>query len=431
MAAKSFGDASMSILLDGGDCLSGGKAQDSLKAEFLLEGMRALGYGPIALGDMDLMLGQAFLKRMAQKYGLKFLSANVYYADTNERFAKPYVIRRVGGRKILGIDVGGVRVGITSVLRLDDGTRISPKVAGDRELIVKDPTLSAREVVQELRGKSDVLICLAHTGMDPAKEIARGVGGFDMMLVGHGNFRNNGAIFVGKTALIQPGDQGRMIAVLDARLTDQMKVAGATGRLVALDDSYPDDERMTAILTRYKEAVHTANIAPEWENMDEQKYLGTAACEGCHPDEAEQWKATQHARAWQTLIDEKVDRDLECVPCHVTGFGTFNGFRRADLTPTMMDVQCEVCHGPGKDHFELISGGGDRSRLPLHGMKIINPKTCTACHRDDHDPTFDYPTDLMLVVHKPEEFKRELEKALRERAERMPPSEQEKPRSVE
>jgi hypothetical protein len=91
----------------------------------------------------------------------------------------------------------------------------------------------------------------------------------------------------------------------------------------------------------------------------------------------------------------------------------FNGFRRADLTPNLMDVQCEVCHGPGKEHYDLITGGGDRSRLPLHGMKLIVPKTCTSCHQGDHDPTFDYTSDLLHVVHDVEGFKAELEKALK------------------
>ena len=156
MEAKMFADASMMLLLDGGDCFSGGRAQDSLKAEFLLKGMHELGYGPIGLGELDLMRGQKFLLDIARRNDLEFLCANVYFADTNERLLKPYVVERLGAKKILGVDVGGVRVGVTSLLRLEEGTRIAPKVEGDRELIVKDPMVTAREIVQELRGKTDV-----------------------------------------------------------------------------------------------------------------------------------------------------------------------------------------------------------------------------------------------------------------------------------
>lgn len=403
----------MILLLDGGDFVSGGKVQDSIKAEFLAEGMSRLGYDAVALGEMDVLLGQQFLIDLARRRGLDIVNANVYYGDTDERLVKPYVIRRLGGRKFLGLEAGGVRIAVTSVLRLEDGAKIAPAKEGDRELIVKDPMIAARSVIQDLRGKADFIILMAHTGMDPAKELARGIGGVDLMPVGHGNFRNKDPVFIGKIPLIQPGDQGRMLAVMEAELTDQKRFQGARARLVALDASYPDDEPMTALVKDYREAIRAANILPEWPDMDKEMFLGTETCMTCHPQEDEQWKTTRHARAWDTMVREKVDRDLECVPCHVTGFGKWNGFRRADVTPKLMNVQCEMCHGPGKEHYDLITGGGDRDRLPMHGLEPITPKTCTQCHRDEHDPEFNYNEDIFLVAHRPEEFRRKFEEMLK------------------
>jgi 2',3'-cyclic-nucleotide 2'-phosphodiesterase (5'-nucleotidase family) len=403
----------MVLLIDGGDFIAGSKLQDSIKADYLAEGMSRLGYDAIGLGELDLLLGQKFLLNLAREKKLDIVSANVHYVDNDQLFVKPYVVRRLGGRKLFGLEAGGVRVAITSVLRLDDGAKIEAKRDDDRELIVKDPIIAARRVVQELRGKADVIILMAHTGMDPAKEIAHGVGGVDLMPVGHGNFRNKEAVFIGKTPLMQPGDQGRMVAVMEAKLTNQKRFAGATARLVSLDASYPDDEPMAALVKDYRGAVRAANILPEWPDMDKEMYLGTETCVGCHPQEDEQWKTTRHAHAWETMVKEGVDRDLECVPCHVTGFGSWNGFRRADVTPDRMNVQCEVCHGPGKDHYELITGGGDRTRLPLHGLLPITPKTCTQCHRDHHDPEFDYNKKIFLVAHKPEEFRKKFEEMLK------------------
>jgi 2',3'-cyclic-nucleotide 2'-phosphodiesterase (5'-nucleotidase family) len=402
------------LLVDGGDFVGGEKLQDSIKAEYYTEGLRRLGYHAVGLGETDVMLGQKFLLDLAARKGLDIVNANVYYADSGERFTKPYVIRRVGGRKILGLESGGLRVGVTSVLHLDDGAIIKPKKEGDRELVVKDAMIAARSAVQELRGKTDVIVLLAHTGMTAAKEIAHGVGGVDLMPVGHGNYRNKETVFVGKTPLMQPGDQGRMLAVFEARLTDQKRFAGAQARLVALDDSYPDDESMAALVKDYRIVVRSANILPEWPEMDKEMFLGTEACQGCHPAETDQWKSTRHAHAWETMVKEGVDKDPECVPCHVTGFGKFNGFRRADVTPTLMDVQCEMCHGMGKPHYDLITGGGDRKAVPFHGTEPITQKTCTQCHRDEHDPEFDYGKKIGLVAHDQERFQRNFQKALEE-----------------
>ncbi len=404
----------MVLLVDGGDFIGGEKLQDSIKAEFYAEGMRRLGYHAVGLGEMDLSLGQAFVRDLAARKGIDLVNANVHFADTGERIAKPYVIRRLGARKVLGLETGGVRVGVTSVLHLDEGAIIKPKKEGDRELVVKDPMIAARAAVQELRGKTDVIVLLAHTGMNPAKEIAHGVGGVDVMPVGHGNFRNKETVFVGKTPLMQPGDQGRMLAVFEAKLTDQKRCVGAQARLVALDESYPDDESMLALVKDYKTVIRAANILPEWPEMDKEMYLGAEACLGCHPKEHEQWMTTRHARAWETMVKGGVDRDLECVRCHVTGFGSFNGFRRADVTPKMIDVQCEVCHGAGKHHYQLITSGEDRTRLPFHGMEPITPQTCTQCHRDEHDPEFDYTKKIFLVAHDEQALRKKLEKAIDE-----------------
>jgi hypothetical protein len=254
--------------------------------------------------------------------------------------------------------------------------------------------------------------------MDAAKEIARGVGGVDLMLVGHGGHLSREMIFVGKTPLIQPGDEGKAVVVIDARLTDK-RVTGVSGRVTKLDDSFPDDARMTALISQYKDAVRAANIAPEWEDMDKPMFAGGEACTGCHPAEHAQWESTGHATAWDTLVREKVSTDLDCVPCHVTGFGRFNGFRRQDLTPTLKNVQCEVCHGPGKDHIALITEGRDRTSLPNMGLTPISSGMCTMCHKDHHDPEFNFATDVDFVVHDQEAFRREAGDSLTAMIERL------------
>lgn len=402
----------MVLLLDGGDNVSGGKLQDSLKAEYYYEGLRRLGYHACALGELDLALGQDYIRDLAARKELPLLCANLHDAETGDLFAKPYLIERLGGRKVLGLATGGVRVGITSVMMLDEGTRLAPKKDGDRELIVKDPLAAARSAVQELRGKSDVIVCIAHTGMNEAKEIARAVGGVDLMLVGHGNYRNKEPVLVGKTVLMQPGDQGRMVAVLEGKVTPQKKLTGVAGTLVALTDTYPDDEPMAALVTDYRKALRSANIVPEWPEMDKEMFLGVEVCQGCHTEETEQWSTTRHAHAWETMLKQEVERDPECVMCHVTGFGRWNGFRHLEVNPQLANVQCEVCHGPGKAHYDLVTSGEDRSGKPFMALEPITEKMCTTCHRDEHDPHFDYKEDIFLVAHRPDELREKVKRVL-------------------
>jgi len=72
----------------------------------------------------------------------------------------------------------------------------------------------------------------------------------------------------------------------------------------------------------------------------------------------------------------------ECVTCHVTGSGYESGYQigtseRAHL----VDVGCETCHGPGKQHVYTPLPENIRGQVP--------EKVCMECHTPEHSPGFD------------------------------------------
>jgi hypothetical protein len=168
-------------------------------------------------------------------------------------------------------------------------------------------------------------------------------------------------------------------------------------------------------------------------------FVGEQACVGCHsqPDIVgankavyEDYLQTGHASKLVTTYDNPGYRDL-CLPCHVTGYdesATNGGFddrlRNAgwtdgsavdylkDLYPTIadlladpatldvqtvMNVQCEACHGPGANHPEaeahLSFGAGTCKQchhqpvqwaLSAHSLKpqaeVASGPDCLRCH---------------------------------------------------
>ncbi len=168
-------------------------------------------------------------------------------------------------------------------------------------------------------------------------------------------------------------------------------------------------------------------------------FVGQQACVSCHsePDIVgvnkavyEDYLQTDHASAFITTYDNPAYRDL-CLPCHVTGYdesATNNGFddrlRNAGWTTgsavdylkglyptiadflaapatldvqTVMNVQCEVCHGPGTNHPEaeahLSFGAGTCKQchhqpvqwaLSPHSLKpqsdVATGTDCLRCH---------------------------------------------------
>jgi hypothetical protein len=153
-------------------------------------------------------------------------------------------------------------------------------------------------------------------------------------------------------------------------------------------------------------AVTTLTIAFSAHAGREHDYVGFEKCRTCHEKElmgnqVATWQAGPHARAYETLLGEEslaiaqklglreapVASDA-CLSCHVTAHGV-PPTRIANLLALADGVQCESCHGPGRDYRKkkimadpkkaakkgLLDAGGDAT-------------ICIACHNEE-SPTFD------------------------------------------
>jgi len=164
--------------------------------------------------------------------------------------------------------------------------------------------------------------------------------------------------------------------------------------LIPIDKAMPGAPEVTAWLADYNQqlkAINLASVAPVPPlAQGASGFAGGEACGACHEEAVAVWRATPHARAWETLV--KVDKtfDAECVSCHVTGWLAPGGVNLANLKG-MTDVQCEACHGPSALHVE---SGGEESLT----RRDSPAEVCTTCHNTFHSPKFDYATYLPKVL---------------------------------
>jgi hypothetical protein len=107
-------------------------------------------------------------------------------------------------------------------------------------------------------------------------------------------------------------------------------------------------------------------------------YVGVTTCSVgiCHGNIMESWEGTQHARAWESLINSGHSINV-CYPCH-TVQDTIPGNGGFDEVPieAFENVQCENCHGPGSDH---LAGFGTPT-IDYDEM------ACGKCHQGAHQP---------------------------------------------
>ncbi len=162
------------------------------------------------------------------------------------------------------------------------------------------------------------------------------------------------------------------------------------------------DPRVVGAKQEYARAAGAANvaaakaIAPVPVPKGTAIYVGTGKCAECHEDAVTFWKKTRHAGAWRTL--EKVDKqfDYDCTGCHVTGWGRPGGASMAAVAdaPTLRDVQCETCHGPGSIHAATAETSDELSITLVPPLEMC----ASQCHTPELSDTFAHTPYLRDIV---------------------------------
>jgi peroxiredoxin len=123
-------------------------------------------------------------------------------------------------------------------------------------------------------------------------------------------------------------------------------------------------------------------------------YVGSDACQSCHPAEFATWGSSPHAHSLTSLATTKQTNDGDCLACHTTGYGRQGGFptegdanRHVDLAR----VGCESCHGPGSDH--IAEGSAKLGSIVSLGDKCdscVILQICGSCHDEANDSDFTF-----------------------------------------
>lgn len=106
-------------------------------------------------------------------------------------------------------------------------------------------------------------------------------------------------------------------------------------------------------------------------------------CQRCHSNHYDSWVQTNHDGALETLKAIGQGTNPACIVCHTVGFGQDGGFVDEATTARLAGVQCENCHGPGRDHVNNVDV------VSLRPPTNIAAAVCGKCHNGSHHPTFD------------------------------------------
>jgi len=124
------------------------------------------------------------------------------------------------------------------------------------------------------------------------------------------------------------------------------------------------------------------------------EYVGSAACQSCHPAEHETWAGQPHARSLASLEAKGEAANTDCQACHTTAPGKPGGFPLGSVPsehPDLASVGCESCHGPGGEHVKPESRKiGSIVSLGDKCDSCVILQICGSCHDDANDPGFEF-----------------------------------------
>ena len=321
------------LLVDAGNIFDGEAEIDTKRCEVNLKAMFLMGYNAVALSESDLAYDDTYLRQQHAVATFPFLAPPAACND----FTQPFIVERIS-RHAIGF------------------------VAG--------------EACEEAVSQADVVVALGHP---------EGTAHIDIVICPNeiaATTSEDGTLYVG----CKP--EGKTLGMLALWLDTDGKLARHYATELALTRDVGESEPIRQLLTDFYQSVAGENgtqgpvlfAEQVLEQQEKNGYVSATACQQCHEQEYLQWSATRHAFAYQTLLKKERYFDAGCISCHTTGFGYPTGFQIGDQDSTLKGVQCETCHGPGKQHV----GNPKKSNI----RSGADTSLCLECHDTKHSPGF-------------------------------------------
>ena len=318
------------FLVDAGNIFDGKEEIDAKRCEVNLKAMSAMGYDAVALSQTDLSYGDAYLRQQRAVTAFPFLTS------TENDFTQPFVIKSIGQRTIAFVT----------------------------DVVSGKPAVS----------QANVVVALGNVETSKHIDVAIQPDETETME------SESGTLYVGSKP------EGKTLGLLALWINSNGGFTRHYAAQLSLTGDVEESESVRQLLTNfYREVSQLSDTTPLFANQHLEQnhqngYVSATACQRCHQQEYLQWSATRHAFAFETLLKKERYFDAGCVSCHTTGFGYPTGFQIGAQDSTLKGVQCETCHGPGKQHV----GNPKKSNI----RSGADTGLCLECHDTKHSPGF-------------------------------------------
>ncbi|MBC7188400.1 MAG: hypothetical protein H5U38_15345 [Calditrichaeota bacterium] len=235
------------LIVDAGGFNAGAGTLNRFKAESILEGLTKMGYHAINAAQRDFAHGALPLVEQSKKNGVPLISANAY-GEKGKRLLPAYRIVHLpsaGSSRELSIGVIGVSPPYELTWQPPPGTE---------KARFADPVPEVQSAVAVLRKQCDVIVLLTFMTWAEAHELAEKVQGVHVVVVGNSGYQNQEASLENGVLFLPGGRQGKLARVATVQI-DEKGVSSFTAKEKPLDDSFPDDPDMVAVLKEHEKRL--------------------------------------------------------------------------------------------------------------------------------------------------------------------------------
>ena len=248
------------ILVDCGDTIQDNMAElfNDAPLHPMVKAMNMIGYDTWTLGNHEFNFGMDLTNRSIKGFKGTVLGGNIYNKD-GKRFAEPYKI----------IEKNGVKIGIIGITNPNIPRYEASYPDHFKDLTFTDPVAETRKIVDELKGKVDVMIGVMHLGeftefskTDGVTPVIEAVPELTAVVAGHAHTDIPGKM-IGSTLVVEPKAYGAKVSRINLSLTKKdgkWTVTDKTSENIDTKDVQADQVMLDAFKAEHQKALGEGNM---------------------------------------------------------------------------------------------------------------------------------------------------------------------------
>jgi len=238
--ARAEAEGRKTLILYGGDLLTGTPFSRAFKGELGVKLMNLMGFTAMVVGNHEYDYGQEnLLSRVKPAVNFPLLSAN-----TRNQSGQP-LFERMTVKEFPDAKARVVIFGLTT-----PETTVTTHPKNVKGLVFDDPIAVAKDMLSGLN-KNDLIIALTHLGVDDDKALAERVPQIGLIIGGHSHTALFNPVKVGNTIICQAGAYAKYVGKLDADVVGG-KIVKYQGELIPLTAEVKEDSAVSKLIADYK-----------------------------------------------------------------------------------------------------------------------------------------------------------------------------------